>query len=70
MPRARDRKRDDLGYSLLQELTMQWSALPYLGLGILLAWVALTFSGTLWLSDVEINGTNLSYLYIAPAVCP
>lgn len=41
-----------------------WPSVPFLGFGVWLAWAGLAFSGTLWLSDVEINGSTLSYLFI------
>ncbi len=47
-----------------EKLTTLWPALPYLSLGSWLAWAFLTYSGSVWLSDTEINGTYLSYLYI------
>ena len=38
--------------------------LRYLGLGVWLAWLFLAFNGTIWLSDTEIDGSNLSTLYL------
>jgi DNA-binding CsgD family transcriptional regulator len=35
-----------------------------MGLGIWLAWLYLAQSGTVWLSDVEIDGSNLATLYM------
>lgn len=38
---------------------------PYVALGIWLTWQYVTFSGTVWLSDTEINGANISVLYMS-----
>ncbi|HBT95884.1 MAG TPA: LuxR family transcriptional regulator, partial [Coriobacteriia bacterium] len=65
MIKSSESTRDNFGKGILHELVLQWPALPYLGLGILFAWVSLTYSGALWLSDVETNGANLSSLFIA-----
>jgi DNA-binding CsgD family transcriptional regulator/MFS family permease len=35
-----------------------------MGLGVWLAWLLLAYSGTVWLSDVEIDGSNLSTMYL------
>lgn len=47
-----------------EKLTSLWPALPYLALGSWLAWAFLAYSGSVWLSDTEINGIYLSHLYI------
>jgi DNA-binding CsgD family transcriptional regulator len=50
--------------SLSSDLGALWPGLRYLGLGAWLAWLFLAFSGTVWLSDVEIDGTNLSTMFL------
>ncbi|MDR1082793.1 MAG: hypothetical protein LBL27_02870, partial [Coriobacteriales bacterium] len=50
--------------SMSSDLGIIWPGLRYLGLGIWLAWLFLAYSGTVWLSDVEIDGSNLSTLYL------
>ncbi|MDR2106879.1 MAG: LuxR C-terminal-related transcriptional regulator [Coriobacteriales bacterium] len=50
--------------SLSSSLGILWPGLRYLGLGVWLAWLFLAFSGTVWLSDVEIDGTNLSTMFL------
>jgi DNA-binding CsgD family transcriptional regulator len=49
---------------LSSDLATLWPGLRYLGLGVWLAWLFLAFSGTVWLSDVEIDGTNLSTMFL------
>ena len=41
-----------------------WPSLPFMALGVWNAWSALTYSGSLWLSDSEVDGTYLSQLYV------
>lgn len=41
-----------------------WPALPFMSYGMWMAWAALTYSGSLWLSDTEVNGYTLSTLYV------
>jgi len=41
-----------------------WPGLRYLSLGVWMAWLFLTFSGAVWLSDVEVNGEALAKLMI------
>lgn len=48
----------------LDKLVKACPVLPYLSLGIWLAWAYLAYSGTAWLSDNETNGTNISTMYI------
>ena len=48
----------------VEDLVSLWPGLRYLSLGIWLAWAFLAYSGTIWLSDVEINGSNISAMYI------
>ena len=50
--------------TFLQKLLKACPALPYMALGIWLAWAYITYSGTAWLSDTEIDGANISALYI------
>jgi DNA-binding CsgD family transcriptional regulator/MFS family permease len=54
--------------SLAQALLQLWPALPYLGLGLFLAWPFLAYSGGVWLSDIEINGENISRLFITSSI--
>lgn len=60
---ARGRKRS----WLVDEATAMWPSLPFLAFGVWNAWAALTYSGSLWLSDNEVDGTYLSQLYIFSA---
>ena len=39
-------------------------SLPFLALGVWLAWAYIAYSGTAWLSDTEMNGANISTMYI------
>ncbi|WP_239442932.1 LuxR family transcriptional regulator [Gordonibacter sp. An230] len=57
-------KRGEARPGVVRELVSLWPSLPYLGYGVWLAWACLAYSGTLWLSDVETNGENLSQLYM------
>lgn len=41
-----------------------WPRLPLLGYGLLLAWLMLASTGSLWLSDVETSNQHLSTLYV------
>lgn len=66
MPEAKDRGTDRRG--LMRELVALWPSLPYMGYGVWLAWACLAYSGTLWLSDVEMNGENLSQLYVVSTI--
>ena len=54
--------------SFLNKLVRTWPALPHLALGAWLASVYIASSGTAWLSDTEMNGANLSTLYIATSL--
>ena len=40
-------------------------ALPCMALGLWLAWLFIMCSGTAWLSDTEVNGANMTTLYLA-----
>lgn len=53
---------------LLNVLLRTWPALPYLGLGLWLAWPLMAFSGGIWLSDIEVNGENISRLNMTSSV--
>ena len=48
---------------LARELVGMWPALPFMALGVWSAWSALTYSGSIWLSDNEVNGEWLSNLF-------
>lgn len=50
--------------SLVRELVVLWPSLPYLGYGVWMAWACLAYSGTLWLSETELNGESLSQMYV------
>ena len=50
--------------TFLAKLVKAWPALPYLSLGAWLASICIASSGTAWLSDTEVDGANLSSLYI------
>lgn len=50
--------------AFLQKLVKACPSLPYMALGIWLAWAYIAYSGTAWLSDTETNGANISTLYI------
>jgi DNA-binding CsgD family transcriptional regulator len=50
--------------SILDDLVTLWPGLPYLGLGVWLAWALLAYSGTIWLSDTEMDGSNLAAMYL------
>ncbi len=47
-----------------EDLVRACPSLPYLGLGAWLAWAYLVYSGSMWLSDVEVNGSNIATFYI------
>lgn len=49
---------------LIGELTTWWPSLPFLAFGLWQAWASLSYSGSLWLSDSEVNGFYLSVMYI------
>ena len=53
---------------IANDLTAAWPSLPYIGLGVWLAWAYLAYSGSMWLSDVETNGENLAGFYIVSTV--
>lgn len=54
--------------TFLVKLVRAWPGLPYMALGAWLAAVYIASSGTAWLSDTEMNGGNLSTLYIATSL--
>ncbi len=41
-----------------------WPRLPLVGYGLMLAWLMLAHTGSLWLSDVETSNQHLSVLYL------
>ena len=41
-----------------------WPSLPFMAFGLWTAWVSLAYSGSMWLSDSEVNGIYLSQMYI------
>lgn len=47
-----------------EKLVKACPSVPYLALGIWLAWAYIAYSGTAWLSDTEVNGANISTMYI------
>lgn len=47
-----------------EKLVKACPSLPFLALGVWLAWAYITYSGTAWLSDTEMNGANISTMYI------
>lgn len=51
--------------TFLAKLVRAWPGLPYMALGAWLAAVYVASSGTAWLSDTEMNGSNLSTLHIS-----
>lgn len=53
---------------LTDELTAWWPSLPFLAFGLWQAWAGLSYSGSLWLSDNEVNGFYLSVMYIFSGV--
>lgn len=54
--------------NFLGKLVRTWPALPYMALGAWLAAIYIASSGTAWLSDSEMNGSNLSTLFIAASL--
>lgn len=48
----------------IEELMAFWPSLPFMAFGLWTAWTSLAYSGSLWLSDIEVNGTYLSHMYI------
>lgn len=55
--------------SPLQRLLKTCPILPFLGLGLWIAHVSFTNGGSVWLSDTEINGSNLATLYTYQTIC-
>lgn len=53
---------------IANDLTAAWPSLPYIALGVWLAWAYLAHSGSMWLSDVETNGENIAGFYIASTI--
>lgn len=54
--------------AFLKKLVKACPALPYMALGIWLAWAYIAYSGTAWLSDTETNGANISTMYIVSTI--
>lgn len=59
MVSGENRRHDDVVSKLLNV----WPALPLAAYGLWAAWMALVFSGSLWLSDVETDGDSLTKLF-------
>jgi DNA-binding CsgD family transcriptional regulator len=57
-------QREAMDKRLGGRLTRIWPSLPYMGFGVWCAWAALAYSGSTWLSDVEVNGFWLSSMFI------
>lgn len=55
--------------TITTRLVTMWPSLPYLSFGLWSAWSALAFSGALWLSDIEKDGTYLSMFYTLTTIC-
>jgi hypothetical protein len=53
---------------LVRELVERWPSLPFMALGLWIAWYTLTYSGSVWLSDSEVNGQYLSELFVYSGV--
>lgn len=54
--------------SFMVRLVRTWPSLPYMAFGAMLAAMYIAGSGTAWLSDTEMNGGNLSRLFIAASL--
>ncbi len=54
--------------AFLRKLVRTWPSLPYMALGAALAAMYIANSGTAWLSDTEMNGGNLSTMFIAASL--
>jgi DNA-binding CsgD family transcriptional regulator/MFS family permease len=50
--------------SLLEDLIGFWPGLRYLGLGFILAWFFLAYNFDVWLSDIEVDGSNLAAMFL------
>lgn len=50
--------------AFLEKLVKACPSMPFVALGIWLAWAYIAYSGTAWLSDTETNGANISTMYI------
>lgn len=53
---------------LLEAAAQWWPSLPFMAYGLWTAWSSLTYSGSLWLSDNEVDGTYLAQLYIISTI--
>jgi DNA-binding CsgD family transcriptional regulator/MFS family permease len=49
---------------LTENLVSIWPGLPYLAMGLWLAWAQITFGAAVWVSDVEINSVAPSGMWI------
>jgi DNA-binding CsgD family transcriptional regulator len=56
-------------HSILDDLVALWPGVRYLALGLWLSWAYLAYSGSFWLSDVEVNGAPLSNMYLVSTAC-
>jgi DNA-binding CsgD family transcriptional regulator len=54
--------------SLAEDLIKQWPSLPYLSLGVWLAWARIAFDGTFWFSNTEHASVSMSWFYIVSVV--
>jgi DNA-binding CsgD family transcriptional regulator len=50
--------------TLLDGLATLWPGVRYLAVGVWLSWAFLAYSGTIWLSDVERDGSALANMYL------
>lgn len=46
------------------EIASFWPGLPFLSYGLWLAWSSISFSGTAWISDTEIDSTALTGIFV------
>ena len=49
---------------LAHNLVDVWPSLPFLAYGVWLAWAACMYSGSFWISDTDMDSSNLSELYV------
>lgn len=52
------------GVSFSRNLVDTWPSLPYLAYGVWLAWAACMYSGSFWVSDTDMDSSNISVMYI------
>ena len=48
----------------MKELASYWPGLPFLSYGLWLAWSSISFSGTAWISDTEVDSTALTGIFV------